>query len=56
MNKELKKVPLKVAAYRYAACKECPNMRKWRKSCKVCGCYLLTKVEYELESCPIGKW
>ena len=51
-----RKVPLNVAAYRYAACKKCPHMRKWRKTCKVCGCFLLTKVEYEMESCPLGKW
>jgi hypothetical protein len=51
-----KKVSLKVASYRYAACRKCPYMKKWKKTCKLCGCFLLTKVEYEMESCPIGRW
>lgn len=52
----LKKVSLGVSSHRYAICKKCPHMKKWSKVCKVCGCFLLAKVEYEAESCPIGKW
>lgn len=49
-------VSASVMARRYAICKQCPHMRKWRKTCKVCGCLLLTKVKFEQESCPIKKW
>lgn len=45
-----------VAAHRYSICKNCPYMRKWRKTCKVCGCPLLMKVRFSAESCPLNKW
>lgn len=52
----IKEVSVAVAAHRYSVCKGCPHMRKWRKTCKVCGCPLLTKVRFTIESCPLGKW
>ena len=52
----MEEVSASVAARRYAICKECPHMKKWKKTCKVCGCPLLTKVRFVGEACPIGKW
>ena len=55
-NALMEEVSASIAARRYAVCKECPHMKKWKKTCKVCGCPLLMKVRFVGEACPLGKW
>lgn len=45
-----------LVAIRYSQCRKCEHLRKFRKTCKVCGCFVLTKVKFDGESCPLGKW
>lgn len=37
-------------------CKECPYFDGSQGRCKHCGCFLMHKVKFSLESCPIDKW
>ena len=41
---------------RYSICKECPNLRAWTKTCKICNCIMPLKVKLIDSECPEGKW
>lgn len=37
-------------------CKTCPELLRFTKQCKKCGCFLPAKVLLSNSKCPIGKW
>lgn len=37
-------------------CGTCPNLDSTTIRCKVCGCFLKTKVRFEASKCPADKW
>ena len=41
---------------RLEICMQCPALRKSTMTCRKCGCGMILKVDYERNSCPIGKW
>lgn len=45
-----------LATERLKLCKECPQMTKLSRQCKLCGCFLDLKVKVLNAQCPMGKW
>lgn len=45
-----------IASERFSICLKCPELIKFTKQCKKCGCFMALKTKLELASCPIGKW
>jgi len=41
---------------RYAICKQCEMFNNFTKTCKKCYCFMPMKAQFEIFSCPIGKW
>jgi hypothetical protein len=37
-------------------CKECDEYDETQIRCKKCGCFLLQKASFSLDSCPLNKW
>lgn len=46
----------KVAAERYAICKECPLFDAAQRRCMDCGCFMLLKTKLPMVECPQHKW
>lgn len=44
------------AEERFSICLGCPELIKFTKQCKKCGCFMVLKTRLELASCPLGKW
>lgn len=45
-----------VKAQRLTICKSCDYYDASQVRCKSCGCFLLTKASFALDSCPLHKW
>jgi hypothetical protein len=45
-----------VKEQRLNICKECEHYDASQIRCKSCGCFLLTKASFSLDSCPLQKW
>jgi hypothetical protein len=45
-----------LADQRYNICLSCPELIKFSKQCKKCGCFMAVKTKLENAACPIGKW
>jgi hypothetical protein len=45
-----------VKAQRINICKSCEYYDAKQIRCKHCGCFLLTKASFALDSCPLNKW
>ena len=41
---------------RLTICKSCEHYDAQQIRCKSCGCFLLTKASFALDSCPLHKW
>jgi len=37
-------------------CLNCPELIKFTKQCKKCGCFMSVKTKLKESSCPLGKW
>lgn len=37
-------------------CYDCENLEKNNIRCKLCGCYMLTKIRFDAAKCPSNKW
>lgn len=37
-------------------CYTCSAFEKEQVRCKLCGCFMKTKVRFEASKCPAGKW
>ena len=37
-------------------CFNCEHFFKPTKSCKKCGCFVLAKIKFKNQKCPVGKW
>ena len=46
----------KIARQRWKTCKACPRFMPEANQCGACGCYLRTKISWELSTCPEGRW
>lgn len=44
------------AIERFSICEGCPELIKFTKQCKKCGCFMKAKTKLEKASCPLGKW
>jgi ribosomal protein L32 len=45
-----------VKAQRLTICKSCEHYDASQIRCKSCGCFLLQKASFALDSCPLRKW
>jgi hypothetical protein len=45
-----------VKQQRLNICKSCEHYDASQIRCKSCGCFLLTKASFSLDSCPLKKW
>ena len=45
-----------VKQQRLIICKECEYYDAQQIRCKSCGCFLLQKASFSLDSCPLQKW
>jgi hypothetical protein len=45
-----------VKKQRLTICKECEYYDAQQIRCKSCGCFLLQKASFALDSCPLQKW
>lgn len=41
---------------RINVCHQCENYDDKLSTCKICGCYIYSKVIFKPFSCPLGKW
>ena len=41
---------------RYNICRGCPELIKFTKQCKKCGCFMAVKTKLQEATCPLGKW
>ena len=55
-NPKIDDVPTEIFDYRYDLCKSCPFYINLTHQCKKCGCFLVAKVQFVGQDCPIGKW
>jgi len=46
----------KVIEQRINLCYTCSAFEKEQVRCKLCGCFMKTKVRFEVSKCPAGKW
>lgn len=37
-------------------CTNCEDLDKQQARCNLCGCYMNTKVRFEVAKCPANKW
>jgi hypothetical protein len=49
-------VPRRVSKERYDTCLECEHLRKTLQQCKLCGCFIKGKVQFQDAQCPDGRW
>lgn len=42
--------------YRLNKCNRCEYIHMDKKTCNLCGCFIVAKTKLETESCPAGKW
>jgi hypothetical protein len=52
----LPQTPARLRKARLQACKACPHFLPKNERCGVCGCFLATKISWQLATCPKGKW
>lgn len=45
-----------VSRARMDICNTCPQLIKFTKQCKQCGCFMAVKTMLEEAVCPLGKW
>lgn len=55
-NQEKLFVNADIQKKRMDICRECPYFDGSQGRCKHCGCFLVHKIKFSLESCPIDKW
>lgn len=55
-NKNIGRVESDIAEERMAICLECPELIKFTKQCKKCGCFMEAKTKLPNAECPLGKW
>jgi hypothetical protein len=48
--------PARLRKARLKTCKACPHFLPENERCGVCGCFLATKISWQLATCPKGKW
>jgi hypothetical protein len=41
---------------RWRACQACPKYQAESERCGACGCFLRSKIAWELSECPEGRW
>ena len=49
-------VPRRVSKERFDTCIECEHLRKSLQQCKLCGCFIKGKVQFQDAKCPDGRW
>jgi Family of unknown function (DUF6171) len=52
----LEKTDKETSTNRLNICHECPELVKYNSQCSQCGCFMPTRVEFKVSSCPLGKW
>jgi hypothetical protein len=52
----LPQTPSRLRKTRLKTCKACPHFLPENERCGVCGCFLATKISWQLATCPKGKW
>ena len=52
----LPRTPTRLARQRWKTCKACPKFIAEASQCGACGCYLRTKISWELSTCPEKRW
>lgn len=56
LNPKSKKVDDALFETRFNLCMNCPELIKFTKQCKRCGCFMEVKSKIEASKCPLGKW
>ena len=56
LNPNTKRTDFQTKGNRLNICLSCPELIKWSKQCKNCGCFMEFKTGLEISKCPIGKW
>ena len=56
LNPMTKSADDETSAERMSICLGCPELIKFTKQCKKCGCFMSAKTKIESAKCPIGKW
>jgi hypothetical protein len=51
-----KPVTLEVAQSRLAICWDCPELDLMTRQCRKCWCFIVLKVQWQAEKCPLKKW
>lgn len=41
---------------RFDICKTCPELIRFTKQCKQCGCFMILKTKLKDATCPLGNW
>lgn len=42
--------------FRLSKCNRCEYIHSDKKTCNLCGCFIIAKTKLETEKCPAGKW
>ena len=56
MRNGLPQTPAGLRQSRLETCRACPHFLPENERCGVCGCFLATKISWQLATCPKGNW